>query len=194
MIRYTVRHYVTGPAGHLYVIEQVGADAPELHSTLLALHSSTCDAGDHAACIRYYRDNPDCEPDMCGRPVLARRTSRILEKAYQETGFDTALFRPEKNYTHPTRALECGPVRLYGLRFDRTLFVAGGAAAKHVGAIQHDKDVANDYFLVERARVALHQRLKALPGTTTDADGNPVPPRDKLGRCYLPDAVLHPFR
>ena len=194
MTWYTVRHYETGPAGHLYVIQPADADVPELNRTLLALNSSTCNAGDLAACLRYYTDNPDCGPDACGRPVLVRRTARILEKAYQETGFDTSLFRPPKGYTHPTRALQCGPVRLYGLRYDRTLFVAGGAAAKYVRGIKQDKEVADDYFLAERARIALDKRLKALPGISLDADGKPVLPRDELGRCYLPDAVLHSFR
>lgn len=194
MTWYTVRHYVTGPAGHLYVIQPTDADVPELHRTLLELNSSTCGAEDHATCLRYYAENPDCGPDTCGRPVLARRTLRILEKAYKETGFDTSLFRPPKGYTHPTRALECGPIRLYGLRFHKTLFVAGSAAAKYVPSIQDDKDVADDYYLAERARVALDKRLRALPNTSLDADDNPVLPRDDLGRCLLPDAVLHPFR
>src|SRR5690606_16253250 len=87
MTWYTVRPYETGPAGHLYVIQRTDADVPELHTTLLALNGSTCGAEDHAACLHYYKDNEDCDPDTCGRSVLARRTARILERAYQDTGF-----------------------------------------------------------------------------------------------------------
>ena len=190
MTTYTVRPYETGPAGHLYVIRNDGRDESELDRTLLPLYAGTCDPEQHATCLQY---NDTCGRDECRRPELVIDVLTALKRATTDTGFDTSLFRPPKGYTHPTRALERGPLRVYGLRYDKTLFVAGPAALKLVAQIQDDKDVANEYFLAERARIALRDRLKSL-GCPLDGAGDPIPPGDELGRCYLPPAVLHPFR
>ena len=117
----------------------------------------------------------------------------VLQRATTDTGFDTGFFRPPKGYTRPTRALDRGPLRVYGLRYDETLFVAGPAVLKLVRQINDDPAVAKAYHLVERFRVALDKRLQS-QGCVLGPDGHPVPPRDDQGRCYLPDSLLHSIR
>ena len=194
MTTYTIRPYDSGPAAHLYVIQQENLDVPELDRTLLALHSDRCGFLKHATCRQHYNTclAEDDEPATCRREEQIRQLFNTLKASTQTEGFDIRNFRTE-NYTSPSRALHRGPIRVYGLRYDPTLFVAGGAALKMVAAIHHDKDVAREFYPVERARVALDQRLRSRPGLARDADGTPVLPKDEMGRSYLPDAVLHPF-
>lgn len=189
MTRYDIRCYGSGPAGHLYAIYEAGNDVSELDRTLLALHGSTCDSGQRAVCHQYNL----CGREDCRRAELVTQILTVLKRGTHDTGFDTSFFQPIRGYTLPTRALGRGPIRVYGLRYDKSLFVAGPAALKLVKAIRDDKEVARLYHIAERARVALKKRLKLLPDVRYDADDNPIPPRDELGRCFLPDAVLQPF-
>lgn len=92
------------------------------------------------------------------------------------------LFRPLDTYKHPVAALEMGPYRLYGLRFDDELFVAGAGAAKFVRAIRDDPEAEAAYDDVRHAARRLQNRLKRR--------GLNHPPRDDRGLLYLPDDLL----
>lgn len=168
---------IPGTRGNLYLIHFDDAPAPELHRFLARENGTFCSADQRAACLKG-TDAKTCR-QSCRRDRFYARFGAVLEEAVAESGFRPEFFRPFDNYRFPTCALEAGPLRLFGLRFDTDIFVAGDGAPKFVRRDQDDP--ALDRALKDVEYVA--RRLRVL----MDRRGHRHPPRDARGLLHLPE-------
>lgn len=179
---FSIRPSKMGTAGNLYVIQSVDHEQSELERFVLREKASMCSADQRKRCLV---NGGQCKR-ACKRPEHLNRLYETLSLAVNETGFRPELFRSFDTYKYPVSALFAGNYRLYGLRFDRDLFVAGNGGIKHTRRIQDDPDLHTAFQEISLVARSLMKRMKQL--------GYNHPPYAPNGLLHLPDSLIQrPF-
>lgn len=166
-------------AANLYAVHFLDQPAPELERFVAHERSATCTEVHRAACLA---DGGACRKH-CRRPTdYVPRLVEALDLAITETGFRAEWFRPFDTYPFPTAALQSGPLRLFGLRFDAELFVAGSGGPKFVRTDNEDSVLSAALGDMRAVARRLRERMRRR--------GLDHPPRDARGLLHLPDDLL----
>ena len=179
---FSIRPFNMGTAGNLYVIQSVDHEQSELERFFLRETASQCSTDQWRQCL----DNGRQCKRACKRSEHLNRLYETLTLAVNETGFRPELFRPFDTYKYPVSALYAGNYRLFGLRFNRDLFVAGNGGIKLVRRIQDDPDLHTAFQEISSVARSLMKRMKQV--------GYNHPPRAPNGLLHLPDSLIQqPF-
>lgn len=177
-----ITSYGSGPAANLYVVHFEDRPTSELDAFFLREKGLVCSEDERSKCL----DNDNGCRRACRRQEYLDRLYRLLVVSIEEKGFRPEFFRPFDNYRFPQCALQAGPYRLFGMRFDTELFVAAGGGIKFVRRDQDDPTLDAALKDLKEAARRLRKRMRGR--------GMDHPPRDEHGLLHLPDSLINqPF-
>lgn len=177
----TIKPYDSGPGANLYVVQFDGTSECEMDAMFRREMGVECSAEERRKCLD---DGKGCRR-KCRRQEYLNRLYELV-KTSVEDGFRPEFFRPFDNYRYPSVALQAGPYRLFGMRFDSEIFVAGGGGIKFV---RRDRDDPVLDAALKDLNEAARRLRKRMRGRGLDH-----PPRDENGLLHLPDTLIdQPF-
>ncbi len=170
-----------GQAANLYVVHFADREQNELEAFFLR-ENGLCSANERRRCLDGARG---CRK-YCRRQEYRDRLLQLLDISTSEAGFRPEFFRPFDKYRFPTCALQAGPYRLFGMRFDTDLFIAGSGGIKLSRRVQDDPVLDTALKDLTIAAQWLRNRMKRR--------GMDHPPRDERGLLHLPIGLIdQPF-
>lgn len=104
-------------------------------------------------------------PILCQESVRCRKSDMLdflqvkLFRAAEHVCFHDDLFRPANNYPDRIRSIYAGALRLYGVRWEKRIFIAGDGGFKTEKRIYQDSSLGDRFDRVKYVRDRLAQKI-----------------------------------